>query len=130
MLLSAFVPGVLAAVLCRPLPALGEDEKGRGLMYCALFRKYITYPECVFCDTRAGLEKDSWTVCTGRRDNHPLRNSLIWWLKPQSFKFKLLLAMKWVVRKLSPKSKIMVWSNRHGLHFGHFSFSKLWRVEA
>ena len=87
-------------------------------MYCEMLKKYISKSECIFCDNQARLPRDSWTECTYRREHHPFRDNLRWWLRPESFIFKTLLAMKWIVRRLSPRSRITIWSNKDGWHFG------------
>ena len=92
-------------------------------MFCEMFSKYITKSECVFCDSRAGLQKDSWEYCTSRREHHPVRDGLRWWLKPEAFIFKTLIAMRWIVRRISPRSRITIWSNKDGWHFGQIKFS-------
>lgn len=97
-------------------------------MYCVLFGEYINKATCVRCDSRAGLPQDSWTECTSRREHHPTLDGFRWWLRPEAFYFKLLIAMRWIVRRLSPRSRIMIWSNSQGMHFGHLNFSK-WRSE-
>lgn len=95
-------------------------------MYCIMSCKYINKSECVLCDRQASLPKDSWTDCTSRRDHHPLRDYLRWWLRPEAFIFKTLIAMRWVVRRLSPRSRISIWANRDGWHFGQIRLSIGW----
>jgi len=96
------------------------------MMYCVILCEYINNKSCVLCDSQAGMEKDSWIECTSRREHHPLRDYLRWWIRPQAFIFKTLIAMRWIVKRLSPRSRITIWKNKDGWHFGEIKFSNLW----
>lgn len=94
------------------------------MVFCDMSSKYVSEAECDLCDKNAGFEKDTWReICNMRFEHHPIRDDLRWWLKPRAFTFKLLIAMRWIVRRLSPRSRISIWPNKDGWHFGQIEFS-------
>lgn len=102
----------------------------RARMYCEMLDEYINKTSCIWCDTKANLQKDSWTLCTYRKERHPLWSYFRWFIRPKAFIFKTLLIMRWIIRKLSPKSRITIWSNKDGWHFGQITFSKILATRA
>ena len=92
-------------------------------MYCQLFEKYVNDHECDGCDRTAGYEKDTWryTCEQNRVLHHPILRSVKWWLKLDSFKFKLFICIARIANLFNPKKKWFVHSDWRGLHVGNIT---------
>lgn len=93
-------------------------------MYCMLFRKYIDNHECNVCDSRSGYERGTWedTCIQNRTPHHPILNDVRWWLKIDSFKFKLYICVAKIANLFKPHRRWFVHSDRRGLHVGNLNY--------